>query len=398
MMFRPKGSHTYKVRVDTVDGRRATLTTGCVTKADAEDVERAVHRWQGRKGKKYARPDVIDALVEKRIALPDAFEADTNGTLDALVAAHPPTPVAVDLMPLLEAWRDDKRKSGKGAGQADVYYEQILRLMPARPLTLAMFNRKDVWALLDALDVDAPTKNRYRSAASSLASFLVKRELLDRNFVREITGYGENDPRLVYYEIDDARRLIGGLQQPYAGIAAAALGFCMEWCALDTLRVGDVALEADPITSRVRGTKRRHRNRIVPLVPQLAWTLDYIRPLLADKTPTALVFDAVPEWRAIDVIRDTADELEIAAVGEEEFGPHSLHDWRQTHAVALLRWGYNEQIVADHLGHKNTTLVRNNYGRFKPTAHDYAKAKPEGESSTDLATPRKRHMKRGGVR
>jgi hypothetical protein len=38
------------------------------------------------------------------------------------------------------------------------------------------------------------------------AKYLVNQELLETNFVRDIEGFGENDPRLVYYEIDDAKR------------------------------------------------------------------------------------------------------------------------------------------------------------------------------------------------
>src|SRR4051812_4461779 len=121
MVFRPDGTRTFKLRVDHPDGRRVTLTTGCVDKRDAEDVESAVHKWQGRRGKRYARPDVIDALVEKRISLPDAFEADAGGTLDALLGKHAASEPSIDLTPLLQEWVDDKKKSRKGAGQAEVY-------------------------------------------------------------------------------------------------------------------------------------------------------------------------------------------------------------------------------------------------------------------------------------
>jgi integrase len=234
--------------------------------------------------------------------------------------------------------------------------------------------------------VDAPTKNRYRTAASWLAKNLVKHELLERNFVREIDGYGENDPRLVYYELDDAKQLIAALEQPYAAIAALAVGFCAEWGAIVRGRVLDLAIESDPIVFHVRGTKRAWRDRFVPLVPELAWTLDYVRPAIEGKLPTAPIIDDVPEWRAIDVQRAAAAELKLVAIGEEDFGPHSIHDWRQTHAVAVLRAGYIEQIAADHLGHKDTSLVRRNYGRFKPTKHDYAKA--AGTSVTPLKQPK----------
>lgn len=387
MVFKAKGAKTFKLRVDHPDGRHAVLTTGCRLETDAEDVEELVHRWQGRKGKRYERVDILDGLLGKRFTLPEAVDAANAGALDRLLEDRPEHRDEIDLAPLVDAWLADKAKARRGAGQVDTYRKQLAVLFPERPLYLSMFTRKHVWAKLDALTVDAPTKNRYRAAASSLAKFLVKRELLETNFVRDIGGYGENDPREVYYEIDDAKKLIVGLAQPYAAIAAAALGFCMEWVAIDTLLVGDVVLTTDPVTARVRGTKRSWRDRVVPLVPELAWILDSLKPALAGKLPSALVFDAVPEWRALDVQRATATALGLTAIGEDDFGQHSLHDWRQTHAVALLRWGYNEQIAADHLGHKDTSLVRTNYGKHRPTKHDYAKTKTAPEESAAVTNP-----------
>ncbi len=401
MVFQQQGRGVFKLRVQHPDGRYATLSTGCYTKEDAHDVERVVDLWRGRKGKRYERLDVLDALIEKRVTLVEAYEAHHDGTLDVLLGAHPKLAPIVDLAPELAAFVTAKQK-GKGAGQAETYRKQLLVLYPEGELTLANFNRKELWSRLAALEVDAPTRNRYRTAASQFAKHLVMAEILERNFVREIEGYGENDPRVVYYEIDDARRLIGGLAQPYAAIAALALGFCAEWGAIDRGLVGDLSLATDPVTARVRGTKRAWRDRTVPLVPELAWTLDFIRPALEGKLPAAPIIDGVPEWRAIRIQRQTAASLKIVAVGEAEFGPHSLHDWRHTHAVALLRWGYAEQIVAEHEGHKNTTLVRERYGRFKPTRHDYAKERATGVSedpnSTKSATNRTRNITRGGVR
>ena len=136
----------------------------------------------------------------------------------------------------------------------------------------------------------------------------------------------------------------------------------MEWGALGRKKVGNVDLKASPVLAHVRGTKRAWRDRHVPLVPEQAWTLEHIRPALADKLPNARAFGGPPEWRAIDEQRAAADTLELRAIGEEEFGQHSIHDWRHTHTVALLRWSYSEQIAADHLGHKNTTLARERYG------------------------------------
>jgi hypothetical protein len=71
----------------------------------------------------------------------------------------------------------------------------------------------------------------------------------------------------------------------------------------------------------------------VPLVPEWSWTLDHIRPVLSGKPTGAPIIDGIPEWRAIREQRRVASELKIAAVGEDEYGPHSLHDWRHTHNV-----------------------------------------------------------------
>lgn len=379
MVFLSKGAKTYKVRVQHPDGRVASLTTGCRDRDDADDVEDLVRKWLGRNGKRFERLDIIDCLFNKTLSLPDAIEWYHDGSLNRRVEQLAAVPVFTPLAPLIDAWLDDKAKQKKGAGQVDTYRKQIRVLFPDDEPALADFNRKTVWARLDALDVDSPTKNRYRSCVSSFAKYLVKREVIDRNFVREIDGFGENDPRLVYYEIPDAKRLIGALPQPFAAIAALALGFCAEWGAIERTLVTDLSLDTDPVVCHVRGSKRSWRDRYVPLVPELAWTLEYIRPFVKGKMPTASLLSVPPEWRVIDVQRATANELDIHAVGEAEFGEHSIHDWRHTHIVALLRWGYVEQIPADHAGHKNTNLVRTVYGRFKPTAHDYAKAPPKAE-------------------
>lgn len=374
MVFKAKNAHTYKVRVDHVDGRYATLTTGCRIRADADDVEAWVRKWEGRKGKKFERLDVVDALIEKRVALPEAIAAVETDALEQLLAANGPAPIEIDLRPIIAAAAAEKAKSKKGAGMAELYDQQLRTLFPEDPFYLSHFTRKAVRDRLAALDVDAPTKNRYRSAASFLAKYLVATERLETNFVRDIAGFGENDPREVYFNHDDAEKLIRHLDQPYAAIAAAAYGFCMELTALRSLMIEDVTFKTDPVVAHVRGTKRHWRDRYVPLVPELAWTLDFIRPAFKDRLPGQRAFDPLPSEISIrEAIRRTAKRLKIVAMGEDVDGEHTTHDWRRTHGVALTRWGYHEQIIADHEGHKNTTLVRENYSKFRSTRHDYAK-------------------------
>jgi hypothetical protein len=281
----------------------------------------------GRKGKKYARPDLVDALVDKRIALPDAYEADADGTLEALLGKHAPVEAAVDLTPLLDEWvTSTSRNLGRG-GQAEVYREQLLRLYPSKPLTLAMFTRKEVWARLDALDVDAPTKNRYRSAASSLAKFLVKRELLEtqlrarhRRLRRERSA-----PRVLRARRrEEADRRAS--PQPYAGDRGVRARLLRRVGRDRPRSSATSSSRADPITAHVRGTKRRGGPR------RAARARARVGARLHPAAARREAADGAHVRRrtgvaAIDVQRDTAN-LKIVAVGEDEFGPHSIHDWR----------------------------------------------------------------------
>lgn len=394
MVFQVKGRGPFKLRIVLDDGRSATLSTGMYAREDAAAVETQVERWKGMKGEKYARPDVLALIVLKKIGLCEAYEAQQGGTLQALVDAHKETPPAVpalDLWPHVAAWHAEKAKAKKGAASAEDYLRQLRTLYPIdAPFTLDAFTRKEVWSRIDALDVEDPTRNRYKAAVSAFAKYLLKRELLETNFTRDITGYAESDPRVVYYERRDAIRLIHGLDQPFAAAAAVACGFCAEWCAIADLFIEDVDLTKGLERCYVRGTKRSWRRRWVPLVPENRWVLPYIKKAVDGKLPGQRVFAGLREWVMLDAQRKRANELKIVANGEDQFGQHSIHDWRHTHIVQLLRDGYDEQIAAAHAGHKNTDLIRKVYGVFKPDVHDYARATKrmkERKAATNSATP-----------
>lgn len=396
MIYLAKKSRTWKLRLRTPGGGRVDLSTGCKTEEDAREVEAMVGRWRGDKGQKFARPDVMALLIEKRVKLADAYEAALLGAdaLDALVERTTAAASVVDLWPLVDEWVKAKARGGKGAKSAPAYLRDLLITFPrSDPFTLETFTRAEISRRLanatarpgggrrkkPPVPASGPTKNRRKAALSSFGAFLVEREVIKTNPVREVTGAAEHDPRAVYYEAADAKRLIAGMGQPHAAASAFALAFAAEWSAIAAAQVADVDLASDPVRARVRGTKRRSRDRVVPLVPELAWTLDYLRPALVGKMPTALVFDGLTEKRLLVAQRRTARESRppVVAVGEAEQGAHSLHDWRRTHAVILCRAGYSDRIAARHLGHKDVTMIQRVYGLFEPTALDYAKAPPK---------------------
>lgn len=387
MVFQRKGRKVYFFKLTRPDtGESATLSCRTEDFETAKDVEAVCKRYVGRR-----RWDVVGLLLAKRMDPGKLYDADADGTVEAFVAEH--LAAEQDRANTPADLRHEAVKWGAEEGHAD-YARQLAVLYPDdQPLTVATFTRKEVVARLKTLPVQRPTKNRYKAAASSFANHLVDAELLEFNFVRTIKGFKENPARVVYYTHDDAKTLIGALAQPYAGAAAFALAFGAEWCAIRDLEVGDLRLTENPVTARVRGAKREWRDRTVPLVPQLAWTLTYLTPLLKDKTPAVRVFAGLREWELLRAQQATAKARKIVAQGEAKFSPHDLHDWRHTHAVILLRAGYDEQIAAAHLGHKNTDLIRKRYGIYVPDRFDYAKQARPDKSET---SPRK-HMKRGGV-
>jgi integrase len=289
----------------------------------------------------------------------------------------------------------------EGAASADTYLWQLGVLYPEiaeKAFTLEHFTKVELAARLDALDVQGPTKNRYKLAASGFAKFLVRRGVLETNFVRDIEGFGENEERVVYYERPEAQRLVFGLAQPWAGIAAFAGGFCMEWGGLAALLVRDVSLLAGEEQVYVRGTKTKNRLRTVHLVEENRWLLPVLRAAIAGKAPNARVFAGLNKSKALREQRRVATALEIRAVGEDRFSQHDLHDWRHTHTVQLLRDGYSEAIAAAHLGHANTHLVRTRYGLFVVTKADYARRVTTTEPATTTPTTTLEFTRTGGAK
>jgi integrase len=400
VVHKKKGSNTFRCRVTAPDGRTAELSTSCVEEDDAKDIERAVRRWEGAKGKKYEEPELLAALVDKRVSLPDAFEASLDGSLTAVLKSFAAAPApALNLTARVAEWQAWKAKEKKGAKSAADYLRQLTTLFPeitSKTFTLAHFTRAEIAKRLDALKVQGPTKNRYKLAASSFAKFLVRRDVIETNVVRDIEGFGENPARMVYYERQEAKRLILGLPQPYAAVAAFAAGFCMEWGGIEALQARDVSLLAGKESVYVRGTKTTNRLRTIPLVQENRWLLPILAAAVKGKAPSARVFAGLNKSKALREQRKVATALKVQGVGEEKFSQHDLHDWRHTHTVQLLRDGYDEAIAAAHLGHANTDLVRTRYGVFLVTAADYTRKRvtaPTTIPTTSLDGVERRRVK-----
>jgi integrase len=251
------------------------------------------------------------------------------------------------------------------------------------------FTRVEVAKRLDALDVDAPTKNRYKLAASGFAKYLVRRGILETNFVRDIEGFGENDPRKVYYELrgEAADRRTRAAVGRCA--AAMAYAFCMEE-------------GRDRRGARAR--RRSHQGRgvllrawhqdgepraHVHLVEENRWLLPYIarrdrgQGAQCESVPGPQALDAPP--RAAEGGARARDPRRSA---RRRFSQHTFHDWRHTRTVQLLRDGYEESVAAHDLGHEDVNLVRTTYGEFHRDGEPTTAASAPSRSSAPLPLPR----------
>ena len=342
MVFKAKNAHTYKLRIVLADRRSATCSTGTTDKRVADDVEGMVKRFRRQR-----RWDVLEAIVLKQVTLAKVYDADQAGTLEALMAELRD----VDLDPLVSEWA--KRGNPK-------YVSQVRKLIPeGERFVVSRFRRKVISAFLAGLPCDDPTRNRYRAALSSLAGWLVEREVLETNVVRDVRMYKENDPRMVWMTWEQAEKVANAAPDPYSQLFALMAATGAELGAALHLTRADVDLEAETI--HVHGRKTRWRNRIVRYEP---WARDFVKALTIGRIGPTPLFPDAHHADALERFKDAQKAVGLSG--------HVLHDLRHTYAVNSLKKGYKPQVVAHQLGHKDATMVLKVYGRFIPDSADYA--------------------------
>lgn len=358
MVFQVKGKGIYKLRVTDDRGRSATLSTGTDDAETAGEVETFV-RWLRRKRKWI----VLQALVDKRLPLGRTFDAHEAGTLDDLVE----TLAAVDLDPLVDEWK--KRAIPK-------YVRQVRRMIPeGQRFPASDFRKATVSAFLAGLDCADPTRNRYRAALSVFAKWLVEREVIETNPVRDVEGFTEHEPRMVWMTWEKAQAVCDAAEEPYRSLLAVVMGTGAEVSTMLVLDRADVDLDAK--TVHLGGTKTRWRNRVARIEP---WALPYLRRAVQGIV-AGPVFPDATEARVRAALKKAQQAVGLSG--------HRTHDLRHTYAVNALKKGYKPAVVAYQLGHKDATMVTKVYGRYIPDESDY-----EVPSATSSATTSRKKVRR----
>lgn len=338
MPYQSRPGGVYLTRI-----RNRRLSCGTTDRETALDVERFA-KWLARTSTK-AR--ALELVLSGEIPLAKAFDYHHAGRLDDLLVVPKADP---DLSPMVDQWAKNPK-----------YVAQVRRLIPAGvPFPASRFGRKAVSTFVDSLAVTNSTKNRYRAALSQFGRWLVEREVLDHNPVRDVQMRKPEDVPIVWLELPDAMAVIAALELPYRAAEALMVATGMESQAVRRLRRKDVDLDAR--TARAWGSKNKWRNRVCRGTQPWAWGIfaDYACTF----TPNAPLFAHLKHWAWL-----SRHYGAIRAVRAERI---TLHGWRHTYAVLSLREGLSPTVVARQLGHRDAHLVHTIYGRFIPDERDYA--------------------------
>jgi len=358
--FRSKGRKFYKVRVTASDGRSIVAGTGTDDLPTARAVERMIREMRRRR--EWA---AIELIIERKAKLPEVFDAFDAGRLADLLALYS----SPDLSKILEDWPGDPK-----------YKVQVRRLF-GDSFPASRFTRKAISEFLAGLTmpgkalpkrpVSGATRNRYRAALSVFARWLVEREIIPHNPVKDVRGSRPNPARMVWLDRAQAKALIAALHNPHRAIEALMAATGIEWQVIERLKRRDIDFTARTI--HAQGGKTIWRNRVVRATELWAWEIfaGYAR----DFTENALIFGEVDKYRALTLHKRASKDLGLPAT--------TLHDWRHTYAVQALRDGYPLTVVAHQLGHHDTYLVQTRYGRHVPDERDYRPhaAEPSAQAS-----------------
>ncbi len=225
-------------------------------------------------------------------------------------------------------------------------------------MPLSKLRRKDLAKALQEIDARRATARRYHAAWSSFANYLVQIEQIEHNPLRDVRAPRPNPGRTVYLDLADQIKLVKGQPQPFSALAALREGAGVEIGAALRGRRRD-ANETEG-TVYVRGTKNEWRSRKV-ILEEWAWPI--LRKVLRHKLSDALLFDGIDE-------RSARREHKAGLKAEELRDDYRMHDARHSVAVRWMREGIPLHVIANNLGHWDTSMVERQYGRHRVREED----------------------------
>jgi integrase len=297
--------------------------------------------------------ELLDAVVSGRLSLPMLYAAHSLNRLDDLRDRIND----VDLSPLVDEWL--AAIGGRVCKDTVEHYRVHVRSLIAEhqsfPRSELTFERLAAW--LSSVKRSKATQRKYHAAMTGFCRYLRSRGILTHNPMRDVKAPAASAPRLRYLDHPDVKRIIAALEEPYRTIVALMHGTGIEVSAALAVKRRDLDLNRREI--RARGTKTKSRDRVVIVEP---WVLPYLKRHVRRLMPNAPLFPSLNRWTVSDKHREACKLLEIE--------DYQLRDSRHTFAVRAVRAGAPFEVVAQQLGHADTTMAIRVYGRFRPTAEE----------------------------
>jgi len=235
------------------------------------------------------------------------------------------------------------------------YERQLRRLISAGdPFPASRFTRRELSRSLDALGKRGSTARRHHAAWSSFGNYLVEREIIDANPLRQIRALKANGARELYLSPRDVRRLVAAQPRPSDALAALREGAGVELGVALAARVAVV--EKRRQLFHARGTKNPWRDRLFRVED---WAGPLILHACGRRPLTAALFEGATEERA-----RAAHRRAIKALGFD--GGYRMHDAQHSYALMRVERGDNVVEIARDLGHRDATMVLKIYGKYAP--------------------------------
>lgn len=363
---RPKKDGVFYVGVPTRSGGWVKLTTGTRVTAKALPMSRMLDEL-GPKGR--AEWDLLDALRERKLTVPDLLEAWSCGplALDRLRASLTDSD-ANELIPdWLKAIRDNL-----AADTVQHYSTHVRTMIPAGArYAVTRITRVEIAKWLHSLECSTSTKRKYRAAMSSFCNYLVEIGEIAVNPVLQVKAPKAGRSRISHLEHFQVIQLVEIQPEPYRTISALMHGTGMEISA--ALRITRGELDTKTWMVRAQGTKTSSRDRQAYVVP---WVRPYLERHISGLLPGALLFPGVTRWAPAKAHAKACEQLDIR--------DYTLRDSRHTFAVGAAKAGVPAQLIAQQLGHADTQMVTKVYMRFQPTVAEMARMFDRVESLSSL--------------
>jgi integrase len=336
------------VRVPTRDGRSITRTTGTTDAKTAKQTARMLDEL-GPRGR---RDELVDAIALGDLAIPRLYDAYIANDLDGVRARLRD----IDLSPLVDEWLYSVA-TALAPETTERYMLYVRSLIPAdAPFPRSQLTAACIQQWISSRPVAPPTQRKYRACLSSFCQYLVVQTgVLTHNPVRDTIAPSPGDARDRHIEMAEILALADEQEEPYRTLAILLHATGLDLSVALRLKRRDVDVSRREIVSK-RTKTRRNVARRSPKVADWAWP--YVERHIALLTPNAPLFAGINRWTASDKHRAAC-----AAVGIEDYW---LRDSRHTYAVRAIRAGASIEFVAEQLGHANTTMVLDVYGRYRP--------------------------------